>query len=64
MWIVFVQPRRRGVFGGTMLEVPKELSNSYKEGIEEKLKCMAQSYKMKILMLLKKKSCSQKCILS
>ena len=28
MWTVFVQPRRRGVFGGTMLEVPKELSKS------------------------------------
>ena len=35
MWTVFVQPRRRGVFGGTMLEVPKELSRSIRGMIRE-----------------------------
>ena len=33
----------------TILEVHKELSKSYREGIDEKLKCMAQPYKTKAL---------------
>ena len=37
-----------------MLEVHKELSNSYREGIDEKLKSMAQPYKTKVLQKKKR----------
>ena len=41
--------RRAAPATSSMLEVHKELSNSYREGIDEKLKYMAQSYKTKVL---------------
>ena len=40
--------RRAAPATRSMLEVHKELSNSYREGIDEKLKCMAQPYKTKV----------------
>ena len=44
--------RRAASATSSMLEVHKELSNSYREGVDKKLKCMAQPYKTKVFLKL------------
>ena len=41
--------RRAAPATSSMLEVHKELSNSYREDIDKKLTCMAQPYKTQVL---------------
>ena len=54
-WLIELDPMTKIWRKGhrVYFDIHKELSNSYREGIDEKLKCMAQPYKTKVLKKMK-----------